>query len=424
MKVSSRLLKRKNQTLGTIMIAVYYKGQRKEFSFGRQLQEQEWNSRRQEAIGSQYQMLNVQLRNLKRDITSSIDEAVVQHGVVDITNIVNKIIGKSSVKEEIADQARLPILVDYIQAQIDNNPERLKIASLSNYKSLRSLILEFKPNILVSEVDVQFVNNLHSFMETKSMQVNTIETRMSKLRKIINSALREGLTTIYPFGLGKYTLHKDVNIRRKYLKDDEISALVDFIPTNQSEIKVLSIIKFNLHLGLRIKDVLTLRKSDIVLDINKVLKSTTYRCTKITSKTGTGINIPLSDQAVNELKNNGFDTKQEIDLIFPWLVESDFDTEKTLFDAISANTAYFNKVLAKMCHKLSIPRISSHSIRHSFATTLINNDVPITSISKMMAHKSIATTQIYSQLVQETIDSHLSVFNNKKSVKKSDISKF
>ena len=68
MKVTARILKRKGKSDGAIQIAVYYRGQQKEFSLGRSLPITEWDRVRQEARGAKNQMVNVLIRNTKNDI--------------------------------------------------------------------------------------------------------------------------------------------------------------------------------------------------------------------------------------------------------------------------------------------------------------------------------------------------------------------
>jgi integrase len=132
---------------------------------------------------------------------------------------------------------------------------------------------------------------------------------------------------------------------------------------------------------------------------------------KTTEKTETDINIMLTNQAKEQILSNGFDNLNTDDLIFPWLKESDFDDEFKLYKAISSRTAYFNKVLSCICKKIDIKHISSHSLRHTFCTSLITKGVPITSISKMVGHSDVSTTMIYAQIVQDTVDDAISVLD-------------
>lgn len=57
--------------------------------------------------------------------------------------------------------------------------------------------------------------------------------------------------------------------------------------------------------------------------------------------------------------------------------------------------------------------MSSHTARHSFATLSISYGVPIESVSKMLGHTNIRTTQIYAKIIDTKLSEDMDIFANK-----------
>ena len=58
--------------------------------------------------------------------------------------------------------------------------------------------------------------------------------------------------------------------------------------------------------------------------------------------------------------------------------------------------------------------LTTHTARHTFATTItLENDVPIETVSKMLGHKDIRTTQIYAKITKRKISNNMKVLHEK-----------
>ena len=69
------------------------------------------------------------------------------------------------------------------------------------------------------------------------------------------------------------------------------------------------------------------------------------------------------------------------------------------------------KKVAKMCGIKK--RISFHVSRHSFAVLALNYGMPIESVSKILGHTDIATTQIYAKVTSTKLEHDISAFENR-----------
>ncbi len=421
MKISARLLVRGKSLMGTVQMVVYYQKQQREFSLGRQISIAEWDKNKQEAKGKDNQMLNVLIRTTKNNLYSLLDQAILRGEKIVLTEIIDTYLGKSTVENDekaaaLTNETEEILLCSYVKNYIDLNPDQVSFGTLNSYKVLLNHLLSFDSHFPLKEVSVSFVTNFNQYLLNKGNSCNSTATKMAKLRKVLGYAHKEKLINEIPFGNYAFQIKKDKKKLVKHLSLQEVNLLLNYEPVTNSEKKVMSLVRFNLHLGLRIGDLLTLKKKEILED--KVSDKILFRCVKITSKTQSQTSILLTSLAVSELMHLGYYSKNDEELLFPWLNPLDFVDESTLYKAISAKTAYFNKVAANIAEKLGIRHFSSHTIRHTFGTTLINKGVPITSISKLMGHNSLKTTEIYANLAQSILDEQILMLENQKNKSK------
>lgn len=76
----------------------------------------------------------------------------------------------------------------------------------------------------------------------------------------------------------------------------------------------------------------------------------------------------------------------------------------TLFNASPDSNSNINKQLLRICQMVGLEkRISFHTARHTNATLLLYNGANITTVQKLLGHKSVRTTEIYSNIMDMTI---------------------
>lgn len=174
--------------------------------------------------------------------------------------------------------------------------------------------------------------------------------------------------------------------------------------------EVRQIFLFESLTGIRIGDILK-------------LKWRNYRRRRldfVTTKTDTPINLKLGDSVMeiirvrirrNKNKNNG--ELNPNDYIFNILnVDIDKASEKSIVDSVKAATALINKYLKLIAVDAKIKKnLSTHVGRHSFATLLISSGVDIYTVSKLLGHTNVKTTQIYVDVEQVIQDQAMDVFD-------------
>jgi site-specific recombinase XerD len=81
---------------------------------------------------------------------------------------------------------------------------------------------------------------------------------------------------------------------------------------------------------------------------------------------------------------------------------------------VNTNQRYnaYLKEIAELCGIQKY--LTTHTARHTFATTVtLEHDVPIETVSKMLGHKSIRTTQIYAKITQKKVSNNMKDLENK-----------
>ena len=154
---------------------------------------------------------------------------------------------------------------------------------------------------------------------------------------------------------------------------DEIKVLID---TECPREDVKRAYLFSCYCGLRLSDVYALRWKDIILDGEQ------YRMSTVMKKTTTPIYLPLSRHAIR------------------WLPERNGEgNELKIFDGLPAEPN-INKVLAKWVETAKIAKkITYHTSRHTFATMMLTLGADLYTVSKLLGHANVKTTQIYAKIV-------------------------
>lgn len=173
------------------------------------------------------------------------------------------------------------------------------------------------------------------------------------------------------------------------LRKDEIREIIKCIDNNVIGIRDKSIIMFLYISGLRVSELINLTFTDINFQEGYI------RCIGKGNKekiivVGDLLNISLS----NYLKNSRNIILRGIKCNYIYCNE---DGEK-----LSRQT--INNLIKKYAKKANIKRnVSPHTFRHCFATHMMENGADIRSVQEMLGHSDISTTQIYTNITNQTI---------------------
>lgn len=249
------------------------------------------------------------------------------------------------------------------------------------YKHLEEFIKQrYKvSDIALKELAPAFITDFELFLRTEKNHCNnTVWSYMMPFRSIIFTAINNGWLQRDPFYA--YSITKE-ETKRGFLSKEEINLLIKGTFKKPSYTLIRDLFIFCTFTGLSWTDMANLTKENLQTSFDGHLWIKTNR-----QKTGTESNIRLLDVAKHIIEKYDGITGDDKLLPVPCYV----------------NCKNSIKVIAKKC---GIEKnVTWHMSRHTYATTVcLSNDVPIETLSKMLGHRSIRTTQIYAKITAEKV---------------------
>ena len=215
---------------------------------------------------------------------------------------------------------------------------------------------------------------------------NSVVSYYGTLRTAINRAYKEGIITVNPTKEFDFASKvRQEPSRREYLTLDELKTLIN---TECRHEIVKRAFLFSCLCGLRVSDIRKLRWCDLQRSGGRVRIEITMQ------KTKEPLYMPISDEALKWLPERG--EANGSDFIFP------LTHEGTVNDTLQ----HWAKVAGITKH------ISFHVSRHTHATMMLTLGADLYTVSKLLGHKNIATTQIYAKIVDKKKEEAIGLIPN------------
>ena len=262
------------------------------------------------------------------------------------------------------------------------------IGTIKNWKVTLRHLKEFLVNhytitdISFRQLDYQFISNLEWFAKTKwRCQTNAFLKHVQRLQKVIKIAINRVWIQKDPF----LNFHcKPEKTHRTFLTPNELGKIEEKAFSLERLEHVKDVFIFSCYTGLAYVDIqqLTLHSLQIGVDGKKWIY--TFR-----QKTSNKSNIPLLPKALKIIEKYSDYTLQ--------------NSQGSLLPMINnSKTNAYLKEIADLC---GIEKnLTFHMARHTFATTVtLSNGVPMETVSNMLGHTKISTTQIYAKVLENKV---------------------
>ncbi|MDD2952041.1 MAG: site-specific integrase [Parabacteroides sp.] len=233
-------------------------------------------------------------------------------------------------------------------------------------------------------MDKEMLLGYQDYLLDREYSWNTVSTYMRRIRRVYGVAMENGEA---PFSRYLFKgIFMGVKSKQKKALPEESLRLLMTAPVEDAGLRDTqrALCLMFLFCGMAFVDFAHLKKSDIQGDVLKYNRQ----------KTGTPMLVEVQLVAKELMAVLMAGTRQDSPYLFAFL--SGTETGEGAFREYTSALACFNRSLKELAKACGVAEtVTSYSIRHSFATTLKEQGVPIEMISELLGHQSIKTTQIY-----------------------------
>lgn len=254
-----------------------------------------------------------------------------------------------------------------------------------------TVLQEFRPGLDFKDITYTFLKDFEVYLREKGNGINTVAKHLRQLRTLVNEAINQGYIHADAYPFRKYKIKQEKG-RHEFLTPDELKKLENLEINDRKLRHVLDAFLFCCYVGLRFSDFCQLIPANFIRVNGK--KWLHFKSVK------TGIELRLPLHLLFEGKALSIMDKYDI----------------TEFANLGSNSET-NKVLAVITGMARIKKhVTYHTARHTCATLLIHQGVPITTVQRLLGHTSVKTTEVYSEILSSTIVRDLKAVKRRRAV--------
>ncbi len=298
----------------------------------------------------------------------------------------------------------LSTLMELIKYHKDRELKKLEKGTAKNYGATEKYLYQFiktkykTTDVNLGQIDYAFVlsfenylRNCKPLMKSQPLGNNGIMKHLERFKKMTTIACKLDCIKKDPFA---FFNAKFKPYDRQYLTIEELILIEELDLTDIGLRRVRDCFVFACYTGLSYVDVKWLRPEQVVVGIDGDEWIFTKR-----EKSKTSVKVPLLNRAKEVLEKYS---------------DTGYGKNKELLLPVYSNqkcNAYLKKIVAKC--KID-KNISFHAARHTFATTVtLANGVPLETVSKLLGHRRLSTTQIYARVMEKKISEDIALLKTK-----------
>ena len=387
-----------------IFARITVNSRRTEFGIKRFISPEAWNPERGMARAKTREAneINLVLDQIRKRVLECYNDLLVEGKEVTGSQIKSRFFGEDEMVKGSAE------LFEYHNVTFK---KRLALGTYNHYLTTQKYFNEFikkyyrVESMRLNAIDYRFMTDFEFFLRKKSgrdkvenMATNTTMKHFCRLRKMLNLAEKLEWLDRNPFKVYKL---KYEGRERGFLYEPQLRAIEEIELPLERLRSVRDMFVFSCYTGIPFADLQQLTPDNIMQGIDGHLWLNYSR-----QKTGNGVRLPILPKVLEIIERY-----QD----HPKVASSNF-----LLPRISNQK--MNKYLKELADMCGIRmNLTFHIARHTFATTVtLSNGVPIETVSKVLGHTKISTTQIYAKVVEQKISDDLMDLYNKMDKKEND----
>ena len=374
-----------NADLHPIYIRITVDGKRAEFSTKRESEPAKWNRKAGRMIGNSEKVyqLNAYLDRLVGKVYAYQNELLQNNVTITASEIKGKFTGKDEKSRML-----IPIFQQHNKDLGQLVGKEYAPSTLIRYETSMNHVMKFMEwKYGVNDIDIKklthsFIADFNFYLRSeKNCNNNSAVKYIKNLRKIINLCISNGWLNKDPFIKFKMKVKE---VERNFLSEEELHVLYEKNFKIERLNQVKDVFLFSCYTGLAYIDAKSITKNNIVVGIDGNRWIHTHR-----KKTDTPSHIPLLPPALE-------------------IIEKYKDHPKAI-NGSSLLPVLSNQKMNGYLKEIAIccqieKDLTFHIARHTFATTVtLSNNVPIESVSKMLGHKNLRTTQHYAKILDKKV---------------------
>lgn len=285
----------------------------------------------------------------------------------------------SRLKDEFRTQSS-PSFLEFVKKEMEHST--LKESTQRNRLTTYDLLMRYKSGITFKDLTPKFIYEFEEYLYCNGNHTNTVAKHMRHLKSFVNAAIDKGYITIENYPFRRYHI-KTKDSKHTFLLPEEIEKLENLSHAYLSNIMIhtLDAFLFCCYTGIRYSDFCHLSENNI-----HQIEGAPWLVFR-TQKTDTEVKLPIA-------------------LLFEgkaWKMIKKYRNRLSSFFSVESNST-LNKRLIRIGKLAGVDKhFSFHSARHTNATLLIYKGANITTVQKLLGHRDLSTTQIYSDVMESTI---------------------